>query len=264
MAHFDYPGTTTISDHKLGATLAYLGYPITELRPTVHEVTRQKHVQFQFEQVSERFTALPALNALLGEWRAGKIQDPMHLMKVCDRAHTNYDAINRWQKETDRQRLSPHESLRCYSYKAGAPPLVAAALKFLDHLQLAAALGEIGFQIHEILGQGREHSYGLATIGLPIVDSLGEQMRYVLADVVRLAPTREDPRRLALEVEHPLHPLVVQYNLLRCRAALKKQIEDMKANLLIEDGARQALITMNPTGRTMDAVTAHFKAPPLP
>ncbi len=264
MQTITHPRTTAISDHKLGATLGYLGYPIAELRPTVHEKTLVKHVQFQFEQQSERFTALPPLDELLKQWRGGMITDPMHLLKVCERAHTNYDAVNRWQKEKDRQRLHPDESLRCYTYKAGSPPLANGPLKFIDHLQLAAALGEIGLPIHEILGQGREHTYGLAPIGLPIVDSHGTQMRYVLADVMKLAPTREDPRRLALEVSQPLHPLVVVYNLLRCRAMLKKQIDDIKANLLIEDGPRQALITMNPTGHTMDCVTAHFKAPPLP
>ena len=264
MQHIEFPGTTAISDHKLGATLGYLGYPITELRPTVHETTRKKHVQFLFESKSERFPSLPPLQELLKQWRGGKIKDPMHLMKVCERAHTNYDAVNRWQKESDRQRLHPDDSLRCYSYKAGSPPLAKGSLKFIDHLQLAAALGEIGLQIHEILGQGREHSYGLAPIGLPIVDSRGEHMRYVLQDVIKLSPTREDPRRLALEVVEPMHPLVVAYNLLRSRAELKKQIDTMKASLLIEDGPRQALIGMNASGKTMDHVTDHFKAPRLP
>ena len=263
MRRIPHPGTTTISDHKLGATLGYLGYPIVELRPTVHEATSKKHVQFCFEQMSERFTALPPLDTLLKQWRGGFITDPMHLMKVCERSHTNYDAVNRWQKEKERQRLHPDESLRCYTYKAGSPPLANGSLKFIDHLQLAASLGEIGLPIHDVLGQGREHTYGLAPIGLPIVDSHGVQMRYMLADVTRLAPTREDPRRLALEVAEPMHPLVVAYNLQRCRAELKKQIESMKANLLIEDGPRQALITMNPTGHTMECVTAHFRSPPL-
>lgn len=264
MQRTNYPGTTSISDHKLGATLGYLGYPIAALHSTVHETTRKKHVQFFFEQQSIRFTALPPLNTLLKQWRQKQIKDPHHLMNVCERAHKNYDAINRWQKEGGRQRLHADDSLRCYSYQAGSPPLANGPLKFIDHLQLAAALGEIGFQIHEILGQGREHSYGLAPIGLPIVDSLGKHMRYTLQEVTRLSPTEEDPRRLALEVSEPMHPLVVAFNLLRSRAELKKQIDYMPANLLIEDGARQALINMNPTGITMDHVTAHFKAPPLP
>lgn len=257
------PKTTAINDTRLGATLAYLGYPV-EFKSTVHERTRKKHVQFLFDQQSIRFSALPSLDSLLNQWSSRQITEVHHLMNVCDRAHKNYDALIRWQKDGDQHRLHPDDSLRCYTYKAGAAALANAPLKFIDHLQLAAALAEIGFQTHEILGQGREHTYGLAPIGLPIVDSLGQHMRYTLQHVTAFSPTKDDPRRLALEVSEPMHPLIVAYNLLRCRAELKKQIDTMQANLLLEDGGRQALIQMNSSGHVMDHVAAHFKAPPLP
>lgn len=259
------PNATPVNDTRLAATLSYLGFPV-EFKSTIHERTRQKHVQFFFEQKSTRFTALPSLDALLKQWNGRQITDVHHLMAVCSRAHKNYDALIRWQNDGDKQRLHPDDSLRCYTYKAGQGFTASCnvPLKFIDHLQLAAALAEIGFQIHEILGQGREHTYGLAPIGLPIVDSLGQHMRYTLQQVTALSPTKDDPRRLALEVSEPMHPLVVAYNLLRCRAELKKQIDSMQANLLLEDGGRQALIQMNSSGHVMDHVSAHFKAPPLP
>ncbi|WP_395739296.1 hypothetical protein [Prosthecobacter sp.] len=263
MSTITTPSTFNTSDTRLASTLAYLGYPV-EFKPTVHEATRQKHVQFFFDQTSIRFTTLPTLHELLTQYRSDQITDVHHLINVCDRSHQRYDAILRWQKDHTQQRLHLHESAKAYTYKAGIPPPTSGALEYIDHLQLAAALGEIGFQIHDIRGPDRAREYALPFIGLPIIDSHGETFCYRLLEVTRLSPTKEDPRRLALEVEQPMHPLVISYNLLRCRALLKKQIEAAQANLLIEDGPRQALIALNPKGHVMDHVTAHFKAPPLP
>jgi hypothetical protein len=257
------PNTTTITDHKLGSTLAYLGFPCS-FAATIHESTRQKHIQFFFESHSIRFPSLPDLHTLLKQSHGGDMPDPHHVMSVCTRAHRNYDAILRWQKEGDQQRLHPVGNLAAYEYKAGSPwPDIGTRFKHLDHLQLAAALGEIGFQVSSILGNDRARTYGLPFVGLQLFDSAGQSLRYDLYTVTQLAPTADDPRRLALEVSQPMHPLVIAYNALRCRALLKKQIDAERAKLLIEDGGRQALIGMNATGHTMDHVTAHFKSPPL-
>ena len=189
--------------------------------------------------------------------------DPHHVMSVCTRAHRNYDALLRWQKEGDQQRLHSVGDLSAYRYQAGSPPPANGSLRYIDHLQLAAALAEIGFQVHNILGGDRARTYGLPLLGLPMIDSAGHSLRYHLFTVERLAPTQDDPRRLALEESQPMHPLVIAYNALRCRALLKKQIDTAHAKLLIEDSGRQALINLNATGHTMDHVAAHFKAPPV-
>jgi len=256
------PNTTTITDHKLGATLAYLGFPCS-FAATIHESTRQKHIQFFFESDSVRFPSLPDLHTLLKQSHGGDMPDPHHVMSVCTRAHRNYDAILRWQKEGDQQRLHPVGNLAAYEYRSGPPIPAIGPLKHLDHLQLASALAELGFQTLDIIGSDRARTYGLPLFGLPMIDSAGQSLRYNLITVMQLAPTADDQRRLALEVSQPMHPLVIAYNALRCRALLKKQIDAERAKLLIEDGGRQALINLNATGHTMDHVTAHFKSPPL-
>lgn len=257
------PNTITVSDHRLGATLAYLGFPCS-WTATVHETTRQKHIQFFFEPASVRFPSLPDLDTLLARWRGGLVTAPLHLMHVCARAHNNYDALLRWQKDGDSQLLRVVGSLSAWSYSAGPLPLHDdRTLRQCDHLQLAASLAEIGFQVFRITGQDRAHLYWLPAFGQAMHDSAGNFVRHDLAAVTRLAPERDDPRRLALEVSQPMHPLVVAYNVLRCRALIKKQIDAESAKLLIEDGGRQALIGMNASGRVMDHVAAHFKSPPL-
>lgn len=256
------PNTTTITDHKLGSTLAYLGFPCS-FAATVHEATRTKHIQFFFESLSVRFPSLPDLHTLLKQSHGGNMPDAHHVMSVCTRAHRNYDALIRWQKEGDQQRLHSIGNLAAFHYRAGSPLPAIGTLKHLDHLQLASALAEIGFQVHDILGSDRARTYGLPFLGLPMIDSAGQSLRYDLLTVTQLAPTTDDPRRLALEVSQPMHPLVIAYNALRCRALLKKQIDTAHAKLLIEDSGRQALINLNATGHVMDHVAAHFKAPPV-
>lgn len=258
------PNTTAISDHTLGASLAFLGFPCS-WAATVHERTRKKHLQFFFEPLSVRFPSLPDLDTLLKQWRGGQLTDPHHLLNVCTRAQANYDAMIKWQKEGVTQVLQSLSEGRAYYYHSGQLPVFSqAGCRDVDHLQLAAALAEIGFQVITISGPDRHHSYRLPALGLAMLDSHGHSLRYDLATVTRLAPTREDAHQLALEISQPMHPLVIAYNALRCRAVIKKQIDREHANLLIEDGGRQALIGMNASGHVMDHVTAHFKAPPLP
>lgn len=257
------PPTTEISDHRLGATIAFLGFPCS-FRATVHESTRQKHVQFFFEKHSVRFTGLPDLDTLLKQWRGGEIKGAHHLLNVCERAHHNYDALLKWQKDGDSQLLRTVGDLLAWRYAAGPLPLHDShTLRQCDHLVLAAALAEIGFQTFRISGPDRSHLYWLPAFAHAMHDSAGQFVRYDLATVTRLAPTADDSRRLALEDAQPLHPLVIAYNTLRCRALLKKQIDAACARLLIEDDGRQALIDMNASGRVMDHVAAHFKAPPV-
>jgi hypothetical protein len=255
--------TLTVSDHRLGATLAYLGFPCS-WTATVNERTRQKHIQFFFERASVRFPTLPDLDMLLKDWRAARLE-PHHVMSVAMRAQENYDALIRWQKEGATHALRPIGAHLAWRYEPGAVPVITyAQRRELDHLHLAAALGEIGFQILDIRGTDpRHHLYTLASVALPMLDSGGQPLRYDLDLVIRFSPTPEDRRRLALEVAQPMHPLVIAYNALRCRALLKKQIDAEHARLIIEDGGRQALIGMNASGHVMDHVTAHFKAPPL-
>lgn len=264
--HISSPDTTTISDHKLGATLAFLGFPCS-WASTIQESTRQKHIQFFFESQSVRFPSLPDLHTLLQQWRGGQITDPHHLMNVCARAHHNYDTLLHWQKDGTPHLLRAVGSITAFRYERGPLPLTNETLVSCAHMQLVAALAEIGFQVHNILGEPRAHTYWLAPHGMPMIDSAGHPLRYDLSTVTRFAPAADDPRRLALEESQPMHPLVIAYNALRCRAWLKKQIDFESAaqtRLLIEDGQRQALIALNATGRVMDHVTSHFKSPPLP
>lgn len=256
------PNTTTVSDHRLGAALAFLGFPCS-WTATVHESTRQKHIQFFFERQSIRFTGLPDLDTLLTQWRADSL--PVHhVLSVAMRAHRNYDAVLRWQKTGDTQLLRSVADARAWAYADGPLPLYdAQTVRQCDHLVLAAALAEIGFQIFRITGADRAHTYWLSAIGHRMHDSAGQFLAYDLATVTRLAPTADDPRRLALEDPQPMHPLVISYNTLRCRALIKKQIDAECARLLIEEDVRQALIHTNASGRVMDHVAAHFKAPPV-
>jgi hypothetical protein len=60
--------------------------------------------------------------------------------------------------------------------------------------------------------------------------------------------------------------MVQVYDALNCRAHLKRALLSTRPLLLIEEEGttRQALLSMNSTGRVMQRVEAHFKSPPIP
>ncbi len=205
----------------------------------------------------------------LAAWQAGELESraPMHPVCVMMRAQHNYDRLLDMQAGHE-MRLVSVAGGRMTVYKRGQEH---AAMQLRTRcstpdLALAAALAGVGLPTVAIRdsGDGR-HVYELPCTGFVRLREDGSQ---VLEDALALmtpAPLPGDPLHLAVEDRDPMHPVVLGYDALHCRAHLKRALMHTTPLLLMteQDGPRQALITMNAAGRVMERANAHFRAPAL-
>ena len=111
--------------------------------------------------------------------------------------------------------------------------------------------------------------YHVARTGyaLETIDEHGKPGALKFEDAFELATrseTKEDPLRLLKELTDPLHPVCLMYDALFVRAWMAKELAKIIPLLLLGgEGKRQALVTLNATGRVMERATSHLKAPPL-
>lgn len=253
-----------------------LGFP-GEVWATIHTQSRQTQIEVRFSAASTRFPQLDAV-MLVRRWKETRFlkecvheklvlpAEPMHMMAVMMRAQESYDAFLTLQHAGGSMRLvagdAPHQEV-FYDYQPGGELRGGTGVRPLEDLALAACLGPLGIGLAKLHGSRGQHRYEMEPVGLPIRDSAGEVVRYRTADLIAFATTGE--RRLALEDVNPHHPLVIGYDGMEARKALKKEIQRAVANVLItaNDGsAKQALIALDHKGHVGDAVCRHLKAPP--
>jgi hypothetical protein len=131
-------------------------------------------------------------------------------------------------------------------------------------LPLAAALGGVGLPVVRIEGGDSGRLYWLPQNGYARRRADGSVFLEDASALMQRDPCEADPYRLRLELTDPAHPVCFAYDALCTRVLLKRELEKRKPLLQIQQGASlQALISMNASGRVMDRVTRHFKAPPM-
>lgn len=273
--------TFQVTDLRLAACYRALGF-LYECKPVIHERTETLSTQFLFELTSLRFPGLH-LQQLHAAWKSGelKVKDPMHVLCVMMAAQTNYDAILAWIKEGTQHRLKSISNGMLTRYFPGTDTtaLVAADIGVrTDDMRLAASVGLLGIPVLDITQPERgRHVFRLAKTGYAVRLSTGELHLHDAARLIERAPTPQDPLRLRMEDEQPLHPLCMAYDALYNRTELKRELE--KPSLLLIDApgqrisgaggsaellsVKQALVDVNAGGHVMDQVTAHMESPPI-
>jgi hypothetical protein len=251
-----------VQNTKLAACLAALGFPFkTEM---VQPSQGKLSIQFVFSGRSTRpgFENLPLGCAAL--YQAGKLEaeQPMHPLCVMMRAQANYDALLAMQHGRP-HRLGSTAGDQMTLYTPGQEKPLVAAVSTKD-LPLAAALGGVGLPVVRIEGGDSGRLYWLPQHGYARRRADGSVLLEDARLLMERAPCEEDPYRLKLEITDPAHPVCFAYDALCTRVLLKAELQKRTPLLQLQQGAAtQALISMNASGRVMDRVTRHLKAPPM-
>jgi hypothetical protein len=263
----DLINTLAVSNTKLAAALLALGFSFKAelVQPT--KTGEKLHTQFLFFGRSQRTEYANVSLKAAKDWQEGSLEksDPMHPLCVMMWANHNYDRLLDWQNQAKVHSLVLLPSRRLYVYRAGTGDWPRGLLLCLDDMALVAALGGLGIPVCRIEGAKGHYLYTVPETGFQLMGREGLMYQENARSLIARAPTAQDPFRLALEDNDPLHPLVMMYDVLHCRAHLKKAICATNPLLLMqEEGTdKQALITMNSQGRVMDRVARHFKAPKI-
>lgn len=262
------PNLLTIGNTKLACCIAWLGF---QWQPRlVIDVQRDNREvwQFHFWGRSQRpeFADLN-LEEITVQWESGKLekQQPMHPLCVMMAAQHNYDRLLTMMHGGDEMRLRSVAGGRMTRYHPG-PELEAMKLRLrvpCEDLALAAAAGLAGVPVLAIDGPPGRRRFWLAEMGYSLKNAEGADVVYHIDDLARRAPTREWPRRLALEDRDPMHPVVIGYGALEARAEMKRILEATKPDLKHRDGEMVALVHCNYTGRVMDRITDRFGIAPI-
>ena len=277
----DSANTLEITDLRLASCYRGLGFRYV-CEPVIHERTDTLQTQFLFELTSLRFPGLH-LRDLHHRWRSGelKIKEPMHVLCVMMAAQANYDAFLCMTKEGTPHRLKAISAGRMTRYFPGSDGNAITLSRErvpTDDMRLAASVGLLGIPVLSITEPvcGR-HVFHLARHGYAVLLDDGTQHLHDAADLIARAPTSQDPLRLRLEDQQPLHPLCMAYDALYNRTELKRELErpsllliDAPGRRISGDGAaaetlsiKQALVDVNALGHVMDQVTAHLQSPPI-
>lgn len=213
-------------------------------------------------------------SCLLGHAKAllsGKLEkvQPMHPFCITMRGQNNHDMLAMAATGIP-VKLAGVAGGQMTTYVRGAldPDFLHPNVKTVpvDDLDLAAALGGVGLPVVRIEGTYPHFRFHVARFGYALTASAKEAPP-VLEDalhLIRRSPTAQDPLKLALELENPLHPVCLIYEALFARAIFKRQLERVTPLLLLGGGQKlQALVTMNATGRVMEKANRHLKAPPV-
>ena len=258
-----------VSNTKLAACLIALGFKFKADLIQSSKAGAKLHTQFLFSGPSLRpqYQHLTLDCAQL--WEKGTLDHtgPMHPLCVMMRGQHNYDRLMDWQMRGITQHLRSTAAGQMLIYRAGT----VKDWSGIEHhttsdLALCAALAGCGIPVTRITGSAGSHLYRYPSMGYALLRADLTTHLEAANLLTRRAPTATDPRRLHLEATDPLHPMVQVYDALNCRAHLKRALLSTKPLLLIEEEGttRQALLSMNSTGRVMQKVESHFKSPPIP
>lgn len=255
-----------VTNTKLAAAALALGFRFTcdLIQPAKGG---QLVTQFMFRGESLRPEHAGVTLADVRAWQSGELERtaPMHPVCVMMRANHNYDRLLDMQHGQPMRLVSVADA-QATLYRPGPESPMFQRLQrcTTDDLCLAASLAAVGLPVIAIRDSGGgRHVYDLPLLGYVVRRADGQQRLEDAKALMQRWPTDADPLRLALEETDPLHPVVMGYDVLHCRTRLRRQIQSTTPLLLIGESAqpRQALVSMDASGRVMDRVTEHFKAP---
>jgi hypothetical protein len=258
-----------VSNTKLAACLIALGFKFKADLIQSSKAGAKLHTQFLFSGPSLRPQYQHIALDCAQLWEKGQLdtQQPMHPLCVMMRGQHNYDRLMDWQMRGTTHHLRSTAAGQMLIYRPGpVKDWLTVEHHTTPDLALCAALAGCGIPVTRITGSVGAHLYTFPCVGFSLLRPDGSHVLAGSDHLTRRAPTPTDPRRLHLEDTDPLHPMVQVYDALNCRAHLKRALLSTKPLLLIEEEGttRQALLSMNSTGRVMQRVEAHFKSPPIP
>lgn len=261
----------TVTQTQLAASLWSLGFPFKGDLVQPDRPNQRLHTQFIFwgPSVRPEFAHLN-LAQIINDWEEGKLdrEEPLHPLAIRMRAQHNYNAVLKMIHESRSYRLCSVGGGRLFVYREGqeTASMMGSKSLGLTDLPLIAALGLIGLPVVKVVGSpGHSHFY-LPLKGYQRLLPTGERVQEDLKEITCLAPTAAEPFRLRLEDIDPLHPLIQGVEALNFRIDLKKRLESRAPARLMEDpegGPRQAMLSINASGRVMAEVGKHFRAPPV-
>lgn len=259
--------TLAVSNTKLAACMAALGFP-SDCDPAEDVSTSKKVREFMFKARSVR-PEFAHLSVQIARWHQSGVlekREPMHPLCVMMRAMHNYDRMIDIHKGVVMNlRSTPDERMTVYRRCSQPDPrsnFSAQRVEVTD-MALAAALAGVGIPVLAFDGPEGARRYWVPQNGYAVRDEKGQVHLEDAAALIRRAPTSQDPRRLALEVTSPMHPVVLAYDALNARAVLKKLLNRRAPLLHVKASGLQALITANHTGRVIDQLTERFGCPPI-
>lgn len=248
----------TTSHTKLAACLVALGFP-WQHKVRHRQADGRDYITFLFGTRSTR-SQFPVLDISCAQaWGKGTL-DEMHPLCVMMRALHNRERI-----------LDMHKGAECHLVAVAAghmtklvpgpenPSILSIPRSVqTDDLDLVSAIAGVGIPPTLITGSAPLHWYHLPRHGFTLKGDQGQPVMHDAHHFMRRAPTAQDPQRLALEDEDPLHPVVLAYDALTVRAELQAIIRRSLPSLLIEDRGMQAEVSVNYTGRVMDKIARRF------
>lgn len=275
------PRTQIVTDLKLAACYRGLGFRY-EADSVLHGRSGKLRVQFRFQLTSLRFPTLD-LSVIHRQWLSGELasKDPMHVLGVMMTAQHNYDMLIKAQKEQCSLRLVECAGGMLMKYEVGTEQasILQSGMSINEpDMRLAAAVALVGLPVLRMPHNGKQHTFDLPIVAHPVRLSTGQWHLHDVRPLIQRAPTKDDPLRLALEDQQPLHPVVFAYDALFNRTELKRELSSAQAHRLIDApgqrltghgltgerlAVKQALVDLNPPGYVMDHVTAHFGSPPI-
>lgn len=240
---------------KLAAVYAGLGFVVTTRETEILELNNRLNLRYFVSQGSHAFPALDR-DLLREHWETGGLakEDPFHPFLCGMAAVRNMAWLMRWQSTANiRLRLALKGSL--YEYEPGEEDsrmtLAPECIRNKD-LPLMAAMGVLGFPVIDTEGEAPRRLYLMPNTGL-------DPLQRKAVDLIR----RADPAKLplALETQHPHHPLCLAYNGAHAFAKMNAHIRRLTRHVLLKapQSKRRALIPENPSDQLLDEVGRHFR-----
>lgn len=257
---------TVVQNTKLAACLGALGFP-PDCRPVQDVNTGNVVVEFVFSKPTIRPEFRHLHHTIASEYASGELEarEPLHPLCVMMAGQHNYDRLCEAQDTGAAVRLVvKKKGVPLTIYKAGPEQqgmILRGVSDWIDDLALTASVGVVGIPKIGLQGITGQRLYGLPAAGYVLEGGAQGPVEHVTARLIQRAPTAQDPLRLALEDQDPLHPVVLAYDGLHARAFLKKRLREVKPLLLHSDGGLKALVSADFTGRVMDELKARFGAP---
>lgn len=247
---------------QLAAVYAGLGFVVETRETEIIELNSRINLRYH---VSATSTAWPGLDRdLLREhWDNGGLLrvDPQHPFLCGMAAVKNMIALLDHQKTGAPVCLLKNGG--GYEYKSGSEDprlkLSRECVRSQD-LPLMAAMGFLGFPVIDIEGEAPRRTYILSNRShTHLSDSVADRAESLAAHLIRRAQPGKLP--LAIEAEHPQHPLCLAYNGSHAYAKMTAHIRRLQRSVLIKapQSSRRALVPENPSSALLDEVGRHFR-----
>lgn len=259
------PEAYSTTNTKHAAAISALGFPIEihlDAEVINDNFSGKQMTQFCFQNESV-YRPNETLDSMRQTWAAGKLP-AMHPLLIGLNSCHNFELLREHQRNGRRLRLVPFDGSQRFEYRDGEelPQLrMPATCVQMGDMNLAAAMGVIGFPVVDISGPHGEHLYTLPQFGHPRKIGNVFQTEDAAVLIKRCIPGRLP---LVLEDTHPNHPLCIAYNAVHHWAQLRNIVHKRQRTLILRWPTRthrMAVISEHACDRVLDAVTAHYRLP---